>query len=195
MNRCATADHALTPSPSYPLTLPRSSPGSQVTADVVDSFLRLTGLDASVMQPAFGMAETATCVTYCTDFGGGTSRLRLRHVPPHHNGTQRLTADGEATSDQQAVHAPRSFIDLGPPVAGVELRIVSPPRGDGTPRSVLKELQVGHVQIRGACVMRGYHDHPAANAECMVGDGWLDSGDLGLLHRGRLVLTGRAKEV
>ena len=51
------------------------------------------------------------------------------------------------------------------------------------------------MQIRGACVMRGYHRHPAANAECIVGDGWVDSGDLGVLHRGRLVLTGRAKEV
>ena len=43
--------------------------------------------------------------------------------------------------------------------------------------------------------MGGYFDHPAANAECLAGDGWLYSCDLGFLHDGHLVLTGRAKEV
>ena len=98
--------------------------GEQVTAEVVDAFLRLTGLDGRVMQPAFGMAETATCVTYCTDYGA--DRLQLR-----------LTADGEATEDEAGGQA-RSFIDLGPPVPGVELRIVSPPRGDATPPTLEK---------------------------------------------------------
>lgn len=42
--------------------------------------------------------------------------------------------------------------------------------------------------------MSGYHRNPTANAECFPGDGWFDSGDLGFLHRGRLVLTGRAKD-
>ena len=60
---------------------------------------------------------------------------------------------------------------------------------------MLRELQVGHLQIRGACVMRGYHEHPIATAESMAADGWLETGDLGFLHKGRLVLTGRAKEV
>ena len=43
--------------------------------------------------------------------------------------------------------------------------------------------------------MRGYHEHPSATAESMVGDGWLETGDLGFIHQGRLVLTGRAKEM
>ena len=94
-----------------------------------------------------------------------------------------------------------SFVDLGPPSPGVEIRICAPPRprsaaeGGGSPPRVLRELQVGHLQIRGACVMRGYHEHPAATAESMVGDGWLETGDLGFMHQGRLVLTGRAKEI
>ena len=55
--------------------------------------------------------------------------------------------------------------------------------------------QVGHLQIRGACVMRGYCNNPTANTECDPGDGWFDSGDLGFLYKGRLCLTGRAKEM
>jgi len=42
---------------------------------------------------------------------------------------------------------------------------------------------------------QGYYNHPEANAESFVGDGWFDSGDLGFLHGGRLFLTGRAKEM
>ena len=57
------------------------------------------------------------------------------------------------------------------------------------------EDQVGNLQIRGACVMAGYMCHPTANAECLVEDNWLDSGDLGFIHKGRLALTGRAKEM
>ena len=43
--------------------------------------------------------------------------------------------------------------------------------------------------------MAGYHNHPKANAESFVGDGWFDSGDLGFIHEGRLFITGRAKEM
>jgi acyl-CoA synthetase (AMP-forming)/AMP-acid ligase II len=44
-------------------------------------------------------------------------------------------------------------------------------------------------------VMGGYHNNPKANAECMLADGWFDSGDLGFIQSGRLALTGRAKEM
>ena len=55
--------------------------GEQVTADVCDAVLRLAGLPRRVMQPAFGMAETCTCITYCNDYDAG-ALLRVRHVHP-----------------------------------------------------------------------------------------------------------------
>jgi hypothetical protein len=45
--------------------------GEQVTPEVCDAFLRVTGLPPSVMQPAFGMAEVCTCMTYNNDFTSG----------------------------------------------------------------------------------------------------------------------------
>ena len=45
------------------------------------------------------------------------------------------------------------------------------------------------VQIRGPSVMKGYYNHPKANAESFVGDDWFDSGDLGFVHEGKLYLT------
>ena len=35
-----------------------------MTAEVCNAFLAATGLPKSVMQPAFGMAEACTCMTY-----------------------------------------------------------------------------------------------------------------------------------
>ena len=81
------------------------------------------------------------------------------------------------------------FVSLGGVSPGVKIRICA---HNG---AVLNELQIGRFQIRGACVMPGYHNNPEANAECLLDEQWLDSGDLGFVHRGELVLTGRAKEM
>ena len=156
---------------------------TQVVADVCDTFLRVTGLPEHVMQPAFGMAEVCTCMTYNNIYSAG-SNLRVTKASLQVN-ELRVVAESEARAGEAL-----AFMDLGPASPGVEIRICAE---DGV--TALRERQVGRFQIKGACVMKGYHDHPQANAESFVGDGWFDSGDLGFLHDGRLYLTGRAKEV
>ena len=79
---------------------------------------------------------------------------------------------------------------VGPPLDGVEVRIAPEPEG-----RVEREYEDGEVLIRGPIVMAGYHNRPDANAEVLAG-GWLHTGDLGYLDRGgRLVITGRKKEL
>jgi long-chain acyl-CoA synthetase len=54
----------------------------------------------------------------------------------------------------------------------------------------------GEIQIRGACVMDGYHNLPDKTAETFTRDGWLRSGDLGKIDAdGFLTVTGRIKEM
>ena len=54
----------------------------------------------------------------------------------------------------------------------------------------------GEIQIRGACVMDGYHNLPAETAETFTDDGWLRTGDLGAIDAdGFLTVTGRIKEM
>ena len=156
--------------------------GEQVTTEVCDGFLRATGLPSNVMQPAFGMAEVCTCMTYCNDYE--QSALLRIHKVSMQDATLRF-ADGTTPSYQVA-----TFVNLGPVSPGVEMRIAA--SGGST---VLRERQIGHLQIRGPCVMMGYHNNPKANAECFPGGDWFDSGDLGFIHDGQLVLTGRAKEM
>jgi acyl-CoA synthetase (AMP-forming)/AMP-acid ligase II len=72
----------------------------------------------------------------------------------------------------------------GTAVSGVEVAIAAP---DGQP---------GEVLVRGTTVMTGYLDDPAATAEAIDADGWLHTGDVGLLDdQGYLRITDRIKDV
>jgi long-chain acyl-CoA synthetase len=73
---------------------------------------------------------------------------------------------------------------VGPPIAGVEIRIDSPGPDE-----------VGEVLVRGENVMEGYYGDPALTVEVMDGD-WLRTGDLGRLDAdGYLYLCGRRKSM
>ncbi|MGN9910122.1 FadD3 family acyl-CoA ligase [Phytohabitans sp. LJ34] len=78
----------------------------------------------------------------------------------------------------------------GGPVPGVEVRVVGAngvPQGPGQP---------GEVQIRGYNVTRGYFEDEPATAAAVDPDGWLRTGDIGVLdERGYLRITDRLKDM
>jgi long-chain acyl-CoA synthetase len=77
---------------------------------------------------------------------------------------------------------------VGPPLPGVEIRIAPRETTDD-------EAADGEILIRGGVVMREYFQRPDATAATLV-DGWLRTGDLGRLDEGgRLIVTGRRKEI
>lgn len=76
----------------------------------------------------------------------------------------------------------RVIPSVGAPIAGNEIRVLGPA---GEP---------GEIQVRSASLMSGYFRDDEASAAALV-DGWLRTGDLGMVVDGQLHVTGRAKEL
>lgn len=64
---------------------------------------------------------------------------------------------------------------IGLPVPSTDMRIVD---DAGNP---LPQGETGEIQIKGPQVMKGYFNRPDATAQ-MIKDGWLNTGDIGLMH-------------
>jgi long-chain acyl-CoA synthetase len=78
---------------------------------------------------------------------------------------------------------------VGPPLRGVQSKILDPQPQEGVPQPV------GEIAIRGPLVMKGYWNRPEATAAALS-DGWLHTGDLGYFDAGgNLFITGRRKEI
>lgn len=78
---------------------------------------------------------------------------------------------------------------VGPPLPGVELRIVDPETRQTLPRG-----RIGEILVRGYVTI-GYYNEPEINA-ASFDDGWFLTGDLGLVDEtGRLQFRGRLKEM
>jgi fatty-acyl-CoA synthase len=80
---------------------------------------------------------------------------------------------------------------IGKALPCTEMKIVS--QLDG---STVERGEQGEVCARGYMVMKGYDDEPEATARAIDEDGWLHTGDLGLMRDdGYIHLTGRAKDM
>jgi fatty-acyl-CoA synthase len=79
---------------------------------------------------------------------------------------------------------------LAKPHDGVEVRIAD------EQNVALPAGASGEIQVRGWNVMRGYYKNPEATAKVFTADGWLRTGDIGVLTvDGRLRMVGRTKDV
>ena len=94
------------------------------------------------------------------------------------------------TVSQTRLDAPRADTSVGPPIPGIEVRIVDAMQCD------VDAGAVGELWVRGPNVMRGYYRDPQATADAITADGWLRTGDLARQEAdGALFIVGRSKDL
>ena len=73
----------------------------------------------------------------------------------------------------------------------VEVKVADPETFEELPRG-----KQGELCCRGYNAMKGYYNNPEATAKCIDAEGWLHSGDLGVMdENGYVVITGRIKDM
>jgi fatty-acyl-CoA synthase len=137
------------------------------------------GLREQCVVCAYGMAESTLGVSFA----------------PHGIGMQVDTVAADALEERRravpvaaAGRGARTFPRLGPPLPGLQVRVVAE---DGSP---LADREVGRIRLRGDSVTREYRTVTGA-VPTLDPDGWLDTGDEGYLADGDIVVCGRRKDV
>ncbi len=94
------------------------------------------------------------------------------------------------TVAQTRTESPRTDCAVGPPIAGVEVRVVDLNQHDAAVDGV------GELWVRSPGLMKGYYRNPSATAEAIDADGWFNTGDLVRIESdGALTIVGRTKEL
>lgn len=156
--------------------------GEAVSSKAVEDFrenLVASGLKATAIRPAFGMAEMGSGITYYQP---------LQEVPLLFHRLDKSILQGTIKRVEITYPNYNTFTDLGSVIPGVEVRIVD------EQNSVLTEENIGRLQVKGDAISPGYYNNYDANNQSFLHDGWFDTGDLGFIANGQLVVTGRAKE-
>ena len=131
------------------------------------------GFRQAALMPVYGLAEAALAVT----FSPPRAPLRAVAVDP-----VELARNGRVRPGA------RALASVGIPVPGVSVEV----RDESG--SVVGVGEVGRIFARGPSVMEEYLGQPEATRAVLDG-GWLDTGDLGFVQGGELVVCGRAKDV
>jgi acyl-CoA synthetase (AMP-forming)/AMP-acid ligase II/aryl carrier-like protein len=144
------------------------------------SALAPNGLKRLAMYPVYGLAEGCLGVTFPRQ-GVEYHWVRLnRHL---------LSVGSKIQLNPIEARDAFEVMSVGHIVPNTEMLIAD------DSRSGLPDETVGHILIRGASVTRGYFGDAEATAAAIDASGWLDTGDLGVIHEAELYIVGRAKEI
>jgi len=136
------------------------------------------GLKETALIAAYGMAEATLAVSFTSPLDTVTVDTVDTHAIE--------TAAWVRPSNGKNI---RSFVKLGAPLPGIELRVVDE---NG---SALQHRQIGEFAIRGVAVTRSYVNLVGSH-NALDADGCLATGDLGYLtETGDVVVRGRKKDM
>jgi acyl-CoA synthetase (AMP-forming)/AMP-acid ligase II/aryl carrier-like protein len=142
-------------------------------------------LRPTAMFPVYGLAEATLGVSFPPPGEMYTCITVDRHTLNVGQAPQPLPAEQENAL---------SLMSVGKAIPYCNLRIADDQDHE------LADGHVGHIQISGDNVTKGYFEDPEATAKAFTapdshGNRWLRTGDLGMKNGANLYITGRAKEI
>jgi len=153
-----------------------------ISVDLYQKFLHIMeahGLNANVMHTVYGLAEASLAVTM--PHPGECNHVSLdRH---------KIKIGDKVVFLAEQERGALKFAMEGPPVQDCLLRIVD------EKHSLLDDETVGEILIKGNNVTAGYYLDDDTNRRLISAEGWLNTGDVGFMVHGELVVTGRSKDI
>lgn len=138
------------------------------------------GFDPRAYTASYGMAEATLALTM-SRVGQGLRSDTINVDDLERRGRARASASDGARM--------REFILCGSVLPGHKLEV----RDEAG--TVVDDRCVGRIFASGPSLMKSYFGEPAETAKTLSSDGWLDTGDLGYMLDGQIVITGRAKDL
>ncbi len=138
------------------------------------------GFSAKAFVASYGMAEATLAISFVPlDTGIETDTVDL----------PLLESKGIARAPSGPNTPSRTFVLCGKVLPKHEMEVRDP---DG---HILKDREVGTIYVRGPSLMSGYFRMPEETSQALDKDRWLNTGDLGYMLKGQVVVTGRAKDL
>ena len=157
--------------------------GDMVRPDVLAEFckaLALSKFSAGAFLPCYGMAESTLAISF----------------PPVGRPLRIDTVDKSAVrNDHKAIPVAagmpdsRGYVVCGRAIDGHEMEVRD---AAGT---ILGDRKIGRIFLRGPSLMNGYFNDADATADVIDAQGFLNTGDMGYMLDGEIVITGRVKDL
>jgi acyl-CoA synthetase (AMP-forming)/AMP-acid ligase II len=153
-----------------------------ISVQIMNDFTELLkpyNFRTEAMMPVYGMAEATLAVSF--------TPLLTPPVVTAFDASQ-LDRENRAVRVEEDSTEARLLTGVGVALNDTEIRIVD--EHDHT----LEEGLVGHIQLKGAGITKGYYQKSEAT-EAAFCDGWLRTGDIGFFFEGNLYISGRHKDI
>lgn len=154
-----------------------------ILPEVCDEFLNVLSayhLKKTAMFTVYGLAEASVAVS----FPKVDEEFTAVYVHREHLNLGERVIEVEKHAEHVA-----SFVAVGEAIDYCHVRIC-----DEEMNSV-PDLVIGKIQIKGDNVTQGYYNNSLATEKLLTHDGWVNTGDLGFIMNGKLVVTGREKDI
>ena len=158
--------------------------GDMVRPEALNSFADAfadCGFKSIAFTPSYGMAEATLAISFPT-LGEpvAVDQVDMRHYT--------RTGIAQPISAVTTPDQTRGFVLCGRPLPGHAIE-VRDENGEA-----VSERMVGRIFINGPSLTPGYFSDPESSAAMYHGE-WLDTGDMGYVLNGQIVITGRAKDL